>query len=442
MSRPASVSSQGSQSPFKRIGGRTFQSGECKYEKALRLAEARLLRDARNPASKLEVELRARALEAEQQAKENFRQEWLESFSTERAEVYEDRMRVIRGRREGAQVHQRSQSEQLIADAAAKQQADQARAEALAQLRADEEALLRDDGIARDQKIQATVSKATDILRSQQEERMRQQEDLARRRREVEEGLARERAESVRARRTREEDSSSRLRARSAQLDHERHEKEARFQRKIQQVESEKQRRNEIMDKIKSLQMEGQSKAQQFRDMAWQAAVCNTHVDLRQELEALVPRLANLPTTPRSLAGGTADSFGVASPRRSIGGRGGSSQQTSSRGAMAGTPRKYVATASVSVKALSLSLGGKTSALKGQAEQKTPTSGCTPCSSRSSIGIGSGAGKTGYPVSSPLRRKSGGRHVQSSVSIGSTRSSLQASAADLEDEPSSRVSGG
>ncbi|CAJ1348505.1 unnamed protein product [Effrenium voratum] len=75
--------------------------------------------------------------------------------------------------------------------------------------------------------------------------------------------------------------------------------RKVRFQQKRDQAEAECQ---ELMEQVKQLQQESYFKANQIKEMAWKAQVHNNHDFLRQELEALVPRLSSAPTTPRSPA--------------------------------------------------------------------------------------------------------------------------------------------
>ncbi|CAJ1348504.1 unnamed protein product [Effrenium voratum] len=68
----------------------TAASSDCRYERALRLAEARLAKAARSPAAKLEAHLHCEALQAKHEAKERARQEWLESFSMEKSAEFQE----------------------------------------------------------------------------------------------------------------------------------------------------------------------------------------------------------------------------------------------------------------------------------------------------------------------------------------------------------------
>eukprot|EP00440_Ansanella_granifera_P045961 gb/GFBE01049780.1/.p1 GENE.gb/GFBE01049780.1/~~gb/GFBE01049780.1/.p1 ORF type:complete len:430 (+),score=91.29 gb/GFBE01049780.1/:1-1290(+) len=427
MAGASDASSQGS------IGRRSMSisSSECKFEKALRLAEARMARDARNPAAKVEHDLRSRELKAQQEAREAARQEWLEGFSTERATEHEERMNVVRSRRDIAQSFIQLQQEERIALGDAKARAEEARAEALAQLRADEEALNREIAASRDTRIVSNVARATALQQSRAEAKRRQQEDLARRRAQVEMALARERAESAERRRARAEESGARLRTRSQQIEDRRREKEERFQQKIEQVQAEQQRRQEIMEQIKQLQRQQKTKADQLREMAWQAAVTNKDDDYRQEVqdltlehrvEAAFPRLSSAPTTPRS-------------PRSSFtpSNRGGSPRCSPTARSMSQDPRPAPKPLRLRMPTDPVQPASARALLQvphaAQGDPISPASRFTPCSSHSSI-------VAGAPVVSPLRRKLGGGGrsgpVASSLSLGSTRCSLQASAAELD----------
>ncbi|CAJ1383136.1 unnamed protein product [Effrenium voratum] len=280
----------------------TAASSDCRYERALRLAEARLAKAARSPAAKLEAHLHCEALQAKHEAKERARQEWLESFSMEKSAEFQDKLDAHRGRLEQANSFNRQKQEELLATAQAKALAQEAKAQAIAQQRAKEEAFNRELGAERDTRILTTITKATVLEQERAETKRRQQEDLSRRRLMVELSNARERAASSDRRRAREDKIGACVRASSQQAEVRRREKEVRFQQKRDQAEAECRRRQELMEQVKQLQQESYFKANQIKEMAWKAQVHNNHDFLRQELEALVPRLSSAPTTPRSPA--------------------------------------------------------------------------------------------------------------------------------------------
>lgn len=418
-----------SQNSSRRSG--SVNSVECRFEKSLRLAEVRLRKEARGPAARLETQLNCRALEAKIETREASRREYLETRSTELQAESQDKANMAQERHAQAQSHQRLQQERLLAEAEEKRQAEEARAEALAQLQADEEALSLESAASRDQRIASTIARAADIRQGRAHAHVRAQDATLRRRQEVERTLAVERAESNERRRIRAEEASARLRTRSQQLQQRGAEKEARFQQKIQQAEAEKQRRADIMEQIKQLQQQQAGKFDAIRHMAWQAAVTNKEEKLRQELEALVPRLASSPTTPRTpgsarfTASPTSSVRARCSPRASSVQGGGSvgglatARSASSKSFQLIAPYEDQAQPS----APSNKPGGERKKAGGiQAEPISPSSGggVTPNSSRSSfVGKLAPGGRNG-PVVSSLQ------------SLGSTRCSLQASATELE----------
>lgn len=419
-----------SQNSSRRSG--SVNSAECRYEKSLRLAEVRLRKEARGPAARLETLLNCRALEAKIDTREASRREYLETRSTELQEQYQDKANTAQERHAQAQSHLRLQQERLRAEAEQKRQAEETRAEALAQLHADEEALNLESAASRDQRIASNISRATDLRQGRAQAHVRAQDATLRRRQQVERTLAVERAESNERRRIRAEEASARLRTRSQQLRQRSAEKEARFQQKIQQAEAEKQRRADIMEQIKQLQQQHHGHIHTIREMAWQAAVTNEEDKLRQELEGLVPRLANSPTTPRTP---NSARFVVASPTSSVRARG-SPRASSAQGAGSGgglatarsaSSKSFQLIAPYEDQAQPSAAGNKPGGERKKAggtqpEPISPSSGggVTPNSSRSSfVGKLAPGGRNG-PVVSSLQ------------SLGSTRCSLQASATELE----------
>jgi len=410
-------------------------SVDCRYEKSLRLAEVRLRKQARGPAARLETQLNCRALEAKIEAREASRREWLESRSFELQAECQEKMGAAQERHTQVQNHLKLHQERLRAEADEKSQAEEARAEALAQLRADEEALNLESAASRDLRIASNIAKATDIRQGRTQSHLRVQDATLRRRQEVERTLAVERAESSDRRKIRAEEASARLRTRSQQIEQRKVEKEARFHQKIQQAEAEKQRRAEIMEQIKQLQLQHAGKFDTFREMAWQAAVTKKEEKLRQELEALVPRLANSPTTPRSPGSGRFLASPASSGRARCSPRAGSEPEgpspTDSGGNSGGNSGGLASARSASSKSFHLIAPYEDRAQHSvpnnkpggvQPEPTSPTSGggFTPSSSRSSfVGKLAPGGRNG-PVVSSLQ------------SLGSTRCSLQASATELE----------
>lgn len=380
---------------------------DCKFEKALQLAQARLYRDARTPAMRLEHELLCREREAFHEAKESSRQEWLENMSIQRAEEYEERMNVIRSRRDTAQSCIRSQHEQLLADAEAKKLAEEEREAALVQLRADEEALRKEAANAKAAKIAATLANEKALLHQRVHTHQKQQDDTLQRRANMEAQLARERSESAQRRRLREGAASARVRSASQQHQDHLRRKEESFNQKIQQVEDEKMRRQLIMEQIRMLNLERHQKVSQFNELAWQASVRNDDSFLRQELEALVPRLTSAPTSPRSTNVSFCSHFSTAMS----------------------TPRK---TRPLSPRVVN---SGKVQTPRAKALQirRANAGAYSQNSSRASL-------STDGVAASPTGRKLASGPACSTISLVSTRPSLQASCADLD--TTERVAGG
>eukprot|EP00930_Biecheleria_cincta_P099677 TRINITY_DN91289_c0_g1_i1.p1 TRINITY_DN91289_c0_g1~~TRINITY_DN91289_c0_g1_i1.p1 ORF type:complete len:440 (+),score=114.69 TRINITY_DN91289_c0_g1_i1:257-1576(+) len=435
-SRQDLLSSQGSS---RRSG--SVSSVDCRYEKALRLAEVRMRKEARWPAARLETQLNCRALEAKIEAREASRTEWLESRSTELQAEYQEKVSSAQERHAHVQNHLKLQQERLRAEADEKRRAEEARAEALAQLRADEEALNQENAASRDLRITSNITRATDMRQSRAQAHLRAQDATHRRRQHVEQTLAMERAASNERRKIRAEEASARLRSRSQQIQQRNAEQEARFQQKIQQAEAEKQRRAEIMEQIKQLQLQQAGKFDSIREMAWQAAVTKKEEKLRQELEALVPRLASSPTTPRTPGSGRF----VASPASS--GRARCSPRASSAQPVAQEKRRASPTGSgggsrngdggsgTSARSASSKSFNLIAPYEDRAQHSAPNS--QPGQTAEPISPASGGGFTPSSSRSSFVGKlaPGGRNgpaVSSLQSLGSTRCSLQASATELE----------
>eukprot|EP00931_Biecheleriopsis_adriatica_P012002 TRINITY_DN113102_c0_g1_i1.p1 TRINITY_DN113102_c0_g1~~TRINITY_DN113102_c0_g1_i1.p1 ORF type:complete len:449 (+),score=90.91 TRINITY_DN113102_c0_g1_i1:83-1348(+) len=418
----ASASDAGSMGSTKKASCTSSASSECRFEKALRSIEARVAKDAaHSAAAKMEAKLRGRFIEVKLEEKERARQEWLETYSIQRAAEYQDRLAAVEERREAAKEYNRAEEERLIELGKRKALAEEERVAALAQLRADEEALNRDLQASREVDYRRTVAKGVELEKSRQEVKRKQQDDLAQRRAQCDRALARKRAESIELRRVRAQESSSRIRAQSQQDEDMRRRKEARFHQKIQKAEAEQERRKQIMEQIKQIQQDRDYKVQHLKDLAWQASVTNREDDYRREIEealgaqkAAFPQLSSAPTTPRSPASfsGFSPSYRGYSPRIR-----GSSQERSK-------PRFHSPPSNPALLA-----PPAPQAMRARAEPISPAGGCSPCSSRSSI---AGSGAVGV---SPRRKLGpGGRSgpVASSQSLGSTRCSLQASATELE----------
>lgn len=379
---------------------------DCKFEKALQLAQARLYKDARTPALRLEHELFCRERQAFHEAKESSRQEWLDNFSIQRAEEYEECMNVIRSRRETAQSCIRSQQEQLLADAESKRLAEEEREAALAQLRDDEEALRKESADAKASKIASTLANEKALLHKRVNSHQKQQDDTAQRRANAEALLARERSESAQRRRLRDEAASARVRSASQQHQDHLRRKEESFNRKIQQIEDEKMRRQLIMEQIQMLNQERHQKVSQVKELAWQASVKNDDSFLRQELEALVPRLTSAPTSPRSTNVSFCSHLSIAS-----------------------TPRK---TRPLSPRVVPCS---KVQTPRAKASQIRRAIAGAYSQNSSSASF-----STDGVAASPTGRKLAGGPACSTISLVSTRPSPQASCADLE--TTERVAGG
>mmetsp|Transcript_52119 Transcript_52119/g.63834 ORF Transcript_52119/g.63834 Transcript_52119/m.63834 type:complete len:384 (-) Transcript_52119:59-1210(-) len=371
-------------------------ASECRFEKALRLAEANLAKRARQPAYNLEVQLHCQALQAKQEAKEKTRQEWLESLTLEKLAESQDRTKNSHARHEQVQNFNKSKQEGLLATAAAKTQASEARAEMIAQRRAEEEAANREIATAREQRILNTTARANELLQEKVAAARREQERLQKRRSMVDMENAKERAASCERRRARQDTMNEHLRAHSQHLEGERRNKEQRFLQKCEQAEAEHRRRGEIMERIRQLQHQNQQKVAHIKELTWKASVTNNEDILRQELEVLVPRLSSAPTTPRgSFCSSKGMSPGSVTNRihsdRFIPA---TFQPTTPRRGKPQTPRPGL----------------------GQFEAVSPFSAfsaSSPTSSRSSVA-----------VVSPHRQKARFDPVNSAVSLGSTRASI------------------
>lgn len=274
-------------------------TSECRFEKALRLAEANLAKRARQPAFTLEVQLQYQALEAKQEAKDRARQEWMESFTLEKFTESQDRTKASRTRHEQAQSFSKNKQEGLLSAAAAKAQAAEARAEMIATRRAEEAALNREIASQRDARISSTKARAVESLKERSASLQRSHESLHQRRAMVTQEIAKERANSCERRRARDETMQERLRAHSQHLEGQRKDKEQRFVQKCEQADAEHRRRAEIMERIRQLQQQNHMRVAQIKELTWKASVTNNEDILRQELEVLVPRLSSAPTTPR-----------------------------------------------------------------------------------------------------------------------------------------------
>lgn len=400
-------------------------SSECKFEKALRLAEERLAKEARHPALKMEVQMRLQELKAKHDAKEAARKDWHDNFTAQRSVEIQDKMHAVRGRREQAQQFIRVQAQDLLAVGDAKARAAEAKKDAIARQRAEEEALNREIASHRDSHIADTISKASAVQNERTSARRLSQEMTAQRRSLVEVEIARERAASAERRRARSEYVDSRLRAHSQHLEGRRQEKEAKFAQKREQAEAEHRRRDAIMEHIRKLHVQRHHKASQLKELAWQAAVTNREDTLRQELEALVPRLASAPTTPRSPGNFNTPSNHGVSPQ---------SHQTPR--ASAGSPRRVNADRFIPATFYPTTPRQPTPTVTGKPNLWSPVAGLEPplmsptsvaslTSSRSSF--------SGGAALSPRRQKLFGRFgpISSAQSLGSTRASLQASSPEL-----------
>eukprot|EP00438_Fugacium_kawagutii_P027464 Skav205573 [mRNA] locus=scaffold460:6469:7725:+ [translate_table: standard] len=394
-----SLQSQGRKEQLKAMtNSQDSTASECRFEKALRLAEANLAKRARQPAFNLEVQLQCQALQAKQEAKERARQEWLEGVTSEKFTEFQDRTKTSQTRHDQVQNFNKCKQEGLLAAAAAKAQAAEARAEMIAQRRAEEEALNREIASARDKRIFTTTARAAELLEEKATSIRREQERVQKRRSRVDMENAKERAASCERRRAREEGMNERLRAHSQHLEGQRKDKEMRFLQKREQADVEHRRRAEIMERIRQLQQQNHQRVAQIKELTWKASVTNNEDILRQELEVLVPRLSSAPTTPRSsFCSSKGMSPGSVTNRihsdRFIPA---TFQPTTPRRAKPQTPRTGF----------------------GQFESASPLSGATsPTSSRSSAA-----------VVSPHRQKARFDPVNSAVSLGSTRASLHAEA--------------
>lgn len=374
-------------------------ASECRFEKALRLAEAHLAKRARQPAFKLEVQLQCQALQAKQEAKERARQEWLEGLSLEKFAEFQDRTKTSHARHEQVQNFNRCKQEELLAAAAAKTQAAEARAEMIAQRRAEEEALNRDIAMHREKRISTTTARAIEMQQERAASIRREQERVQKRRTMVDQENAKERAASCERRRARDENVNERMRARSHHLEGQRKEKEARFLQKCEQADTENRRRAEIMERIRQLQQQNHQKVAQIKELTWKASVTNNEDILRQELEVLVPRLSSAPTTPR-----------------------GSFCSSSNKGMSPGsvTNRIHDRFIPATFQPMTPRKPQTPRAGFGQFESVLPLSASSPTSSKSSSA-----------VVSPHRQKARFDPVTSAVSLGSTRASLHASIPEL-----------
>ena len=380
-------------------------TSECRFEKALRLAEANLAKRARQPAFNLEVQLQCQALQAKQEAKERARHEWLEAVTVEKFTLFQDRTNSCNARHEQVQNFNKCKQEGLLATAAAKAQAAEARAEMIAQRRAEEEALNREIGMHRDKRISNTTARCTELQQERAACIRREQERVQKRRSIMEQENAKERAASCERRRARDENMNERLRAHSQHLEGQRKEKETRFLQKCEQADAEHRRRADIMQRVKELQQQNHQRVAQIKELTWKASVTNNEDILRQELEVLVPRLSSAPTTPRASI----------TPRGSF---------SSSKGMSPGSGTNRNRTLSdrfipATFQPMTPRKPQSPRAGFGQFESVSPLSTSSPVSSKSSTA-----------VVSPHRQKRFDP-VNSAVSLGSTRASLHASIPEL-----------
>lgn len=283
--------------------GRSFS--ECKFEKALCSKEKWLAKEEARHRALWKKQMHYEEMRAKHEKKETARRDWQENFTAQKKAEIQIRMQTICGRRQQAQQFIRAQTEEQIASAEAKAIAAVSKSEYIARQRADEEALNQEIASHRDARIANNIYKASLLQTERAKRRLLQQEMTAQRRMMVEQEAVHQRAASAERRRARSDYMDARLRAHSEKLEGKRQEKEARLAHKRQQVEARHQRHEEIMERMRKLDMQHHQTSSLLRELTWQAAVSNSQDRLLHELTAVVPRVASAPTTPRSPGGFT-----------------------------------------------------------------------------------------------------------------------------------------
>ncbi|CAE7380643.1 Ank1 [Symbiodinium sp. KB8] len=288
-----------------RVDGACRSFSECKFEKALCSKEKWLAKEEARHRALWKKQMHYEEMRAKHENKETARRDWQENFTAQKKAEIQIRMQTICGRRQQAQQFIRAQTEEQIASAEAKAIAAVSKSEYIARQRADEEALNQEIASHRDARIANNIYKASLLQTERAKRRLLQQEMTAQRRMMVEQEAVHQRAASAERRRARSDYMDARLRAHSEQLEGKRQEKEARLAHKRQQVEARHQRHEEIMERMRKLDMQHHQTSSLLRELTWQAAVSNSQDRLLHELTAVVPRVASAPTTPRSPGGFT-----------------------------------------------------------------------------------------------------------------------------------------
>ncbi|CAE7840919.1 Ank1 [Symbiodinium necroappetens] len=288
-----------------RVDGACRSFSECKFEKALCSKEKWLAKEEARHRALWKKQMHYEEMRAKHENKETARRDWQENFTAQKKAEIQIRMQTICGRRQQAQQFIRAQTEEQIASAEAKAIVAVSKSEYIARQRADEEALNQEIASFRDARIANNIYKASLLQTERAKRRLLQQEMTAQRRMMVEQEAVHQRAASAERRRARSDYMDARLRAHSEQLEGKRQEKEARLAHKRQQVEARHQRHEEIMERMRKLDMQHHQTSSLLRELTWQAAVSNSQDRLLHELTAVVPRVASAPTTPRSPGGFT-----------------------------------------------------------------------------------------------------------------------------------------